>query len=183
MRRGRRSRNSLIPLFIAIVVVVLARTQSGRLVSGSSNPPRTDAGSSYKGKCVGISDGDTIKVMHLGREEKIRLWGIDCPEKKQAYGSVAKKFTSDKTFGKIVKVEVRDYDRYGRTVGSVILPSGNSLNLALVKTGLAWWYKQYAPNDFTLSKAEDQARTAKLGLWKDKSPTPPWEFRRERRKQ
>ena len=76
----------------------------------------------FSGCVVSISDGDTITVMHSGRGEKIRLYGIDAPEKGQAFGSRAKQFVSVLAFGKVVKVEVKDYDRYGRTVADVILP-------------------------------------------------------------
>src|SRR5271157_4345740 len=86
--------------------------------------PAGIAGESFTGKVVAISDGDTIRVMHNGRAERIRLWGIDCPEKRQPFGTRATQFTGDLAFGKDVKVLVRDVDHYGRTVGEVILPDG-----------------------------------------------------------
>ncbi len=92
----------------------------------------------FSGKVVGITDGDTIRVMHNGRAERIRLWGIDCPESRQPFGTRARQFTSDLAFGKVVTVLVRDVDRYGRTVGEVLLPNGRSLNHELVMAGLAW---------------------------------------------
>jgi endonuclease YncB( thermonuclease family) len=76
--------------------------------------------------------------------ERIRLWGIDCPESRQAFGARATQFTGDLAFGKEVSVQVKDVDRYGRTVGVVILPDGRNLNQELVRAGLAWWYRQYA---------------------------------------
>src|SRR2546426_12847875 len=82
----------------------------------------------FSGRVVGITDGDTIKVMHNGRAEKIRLHGIDCPEKGQPFGTKAKEFTSAMVFGKTVTVRVTDTDRYGRTVADVILPDGRVLN-------------------------------------------------------
>ena len=82
--------------------------------------------------------------MHDGAAEKIRLWGIDCPESKQPFGTRAKQFTGDLAFGKTVAVRVRDVDRYHRTVAEVILPDGRNLNQELVRAGLAWWYQQYA---------------------------------------
>jgi hypothetical protein len=78
----------------------------------------------FTGKVVGITDGDTIRVMHDDAAEKIRLWGIDCPESKQAFGTRAKQFTGDLAFGKVVNVRVRDTDRYHRTVAEIILPDG-----------------------------------------------------------
>ena len=101
----------------------------------------------FCGRVVGIADGDTITVMHDGRGEKIRLYGIDAPEKGQAFGNRAKQFVSSLAFGKEAKVEVKDYDRYGRTVADVILPDGRNLNHEIVKAGFAWWYRKYAPKD------------------------------------
>jgi micrococcal nuclease len=96
------------------------------------------AGEAWSGRCVGISDGDTVKVMHLGKAERIRLYGIDCPERRQDFGTRARKFTSDMVFGKVVNVEPVDRDRYGRTVAWVSV-SGKSLNKELLRAGLAWW--------------------------------------------
>jgi endonuclease YncB( thermonuclease family) len=84
-------------------------------------------------------------------------------------------------FGKHVEVRVRDTDRYGRTVAQVILPGGKNLNHELVYAGFAWWYRKYAPNDRTLKALETGARAAKRGLWGDKNPIPPWEWRRGKR--
>ena len=78
----------------------------------------------FQGRVVGITDGDTIRVLHNGREEKIRLYGIDYPERCQAFGTRARQFTSSLAFGKEVTVKVKDKDRYGRTVADVILPDG-----------------------------------------------------------
>jgi micrococcal nuclease len=132
----------------------------------------------FSGKVVGITDGDTISVMHNGRAEKIRLNGIDCPEKGQAYGIRAKQFTSDMVFGKDVTLRTHGLDKYGRTIGDVILSEGTNLNQELVKEGLAWWYRKYAPNDSTLEHLEEEARTAKRGLWADPRPVPPWCWRK-----
>jgi micrococcal nuclease len=136
------------------------------------------AADSFSGKVVGIADGDTIDVMHTGRAERVRLYGIDCPELHQAFGARAKQFTSNLAFGKNVGVRVRDVDQYGRTVGEVILPDGKSLNRELVRAGLAWWYRQFARGDRELERLEAEARRDKRGLWADKDPVPPWNFRR-----
>src|SRR5438128_138901 len=119
--------------------------------------------------------------MHNGKAEKIRLHGIDCPEKGQPFGTKAKQFTSSLAFGKGVTVHVKDTDRYGRTVADVILADGRSLNRELVRAGLAWWYRKYAPHDSTLEHLEKGARMAKHGLWADPDPIPPWEWRRGRK--
>ncbi len=103
--------------------------------------------------------------------------GGDCPEKRQAFGNRAKQFTSKLVFGKTVTVQVLGRDRYGRTVGVVLLPDGRSLNHELVRAGLAWWYRRYAPDDETLAQLERDARGAERGLWADAEPVPPWEWR------
>jgi micrococcal nuclease len=136
---------------------------------------------SFSGRVVGVSDGDTIGVMHDGRAEQVRLWGIDCPEKGQPFGARARQFTGDLAFGKDVKVIVHDVDRYSRTVGEVILPDGRNLNRELVRAGLAWWYRQYARSDRELRRLETDARADRRGLWADAHPVPPWEWRRVRR--
>src|SRR5207249_123625 len=108
----------------------------------------------FSGRAVGVSDGDTIKILHNSKPEKVRLNGIDCPEKGQAYGSKAKQITSALAFGKVVTVKVRGVDKYGRTVADVILPDSRILNRELVSAGLAWWYRKYAPRDAILEGLE-----------------------------
>ena len=132
------------------------------------------------GEVVGVSDGDTVTVLVDGKGVKVRLHGVDCPENRQAYGSRAKSFTSGLVFGREVRVRVVDRDRYQRLVGVVVLEDGRVLNRELVREGLAWWYRQYAPRDAELSRLEDEARAAKKGLWSDaQEPVPPWSFRRK----
>lgn len=100
----------------------------------------------FPGRVVGITDGDTTSVMHEGTAEKIRLYGIDCPERRQAFGTRARQFTSSLAFGKEVMVKATGKDRYGRTIADVILPDGRNLNRELVKAGYVWWYRKYAPH-------------------------------------
>lgn len=132
----------------------------------------------FAGKVVAVHDGDTLTVMHDAKGEKIRLYGVDAPELAQAYGMKAKQFTSEACFGREVTVTVQDKDRYGRTVGEVILSDGRSLNQELVRAGMGWWYRAYAKNNQTLEGLESDARAARRGLWADKNPTPPWAFRK-----
>src|SRR5712691_7992763 len=123
------------------------------LVTLTTFSPIPSFATDFTGRVVGVADGDTIKVMHNGKAEKIRLHGIDCPEKAQPFGSKAKQFTSGMVFGKTVTVHVTDMDRYGRTVADVILPDGRVLNRELVAAGLAWWYRQYS-RDKSLGQLE-----------------------------
>lgn len=132
----------------------------------------------WSGRCVGVTDGDTIKVLHDSKEEKIRLYGIDCPEKGQAFGNKAKWFTSDLVFGKTVEVKSVDIDRYGRTVAWVYV-NNTCVNEELLRAGFAWHYKRYSKEQ-RLAALEEEARTAKRGLWADKNPMPPWEWRKSK---
>lgn len=135
----------------------------------------------FTGRVVGVSDGDTITVLRDGQQPvKVRLNGVDTPESRQAFGARAKQFTSDKVFGKTVRVLVMDRDRYGRTVGVVYTNDDQSLNQQLVGAGLAWWYRKYAPRDEQLAALEAEARGARRGLWADVNPTPPWDFRHDK---
>jgi endonuclease YncB( thermonuclease family) len=128
------------------------------------------------GTVVSVTDGDTVIVIADGARLKIRLNGIDCPERKQAYGQKAKEFSLSFAAQKNVSVTVRDIDRYGRYVGDVIV-DGVSLNERLVEAGLAWHYRQYS-DDATLARLENEAREAGRGLWKDANPVAPWDFRK-----
>ena len=99
----------------------------------------------------------------MGRERKLG-YGIDAPEKGQAFGSRTNKFVSRLVFGKVVKVEAKHYDRHGRTIADVILPNGRNLNHEIVKAGFAWWYRKYSPKDRVLESLETEARAAKAIL-------------------
>ena len=134
--------------------------------------------SQYAAQVIGVSDGDTIKVLHDGVPKRIRLWGIDSPELKQPFSARARQFTGDLAFGQAVKVVVRDVDRYGRQVAEVILPDGRNLNEEVVRAGFAWWFVRYARRDQVFGNLEAEARAARRGLWADAAPAAPWEFRR-----
>ena len=139
-------------------------------------------GTEFTGKVVGVQDGDTLTVRQDGGFAiRIRLWGIDAPEKGQAQSNAAKRHLSSLAYGKRVKVLVRDTDRYGRAVAEIILPDGRNVNQEMVRAGYAWWFRKYAPNDRALEDLETEARKAKRGLWADPHAVPPWEYRRMRR--
>ncbi|MBI5018486.1 MAG: thermonuclease family protein [Deltaproteobacteria bacterium] len=142
--------------------------------------PLTSAGD-FSGRVVGVTDGDTIKALDAGREVKVRLHGIDSQEKRQAFGQKAKEYASSLAYGRDVTVRETDVDRYGRTVAWVILPDGRNLNKEMVRVGLAWWYRKYAARDRELERLESEARAARRGLWQDREPVPPWEWRKVRR--
>jgi len=139
----------------------------------------------WSGEIVGITDGDTITVLNSKtlKDVKIRLYGIDCPEGGQPFSKKAKQFTSKMVFGKVVEVKVMATDRYGRTVALVAV-NKQILNEELLKAGYAWVYYQYCHEIICHAWADYQfaAKLDKRGLWRDRDPIPPWEFRRKRRK-
>ncbi|MFY4731318.1 thermonuclease family protein [Nitrospira sp. BLG_2] len=136
-------------------------------------------GDADKYKVVGISDGDTIRILKDNKEVRVRLAGIDCPERGQAFYQQAKSFTSEKCFGKEVKLNITQAsDRYGRVVADVILPDGTLLCSELVKAGLAWHYTHFSKSK-VLEDLQTEAKENKRGLWGDKDPIPPWEYRKK----
>lgn len=138
-------------------------------------------GNQFTGTVISVADGDTLTVLHAGKQERVRLYGVDCPEKKQPFGTRARQLTGQLAFQKVVTVRVKDRDRYGRTVGEVVLPDGKVLNQELVRAGLAWWYRDYAAGDAKLARLELEARAARRGVWSDPSSVPPWEYRKRGR--
>ena len=138
------------------------------------------------GRIVGISDGDTVTLLDANqRQYKIRLTGIDAPEKKMPFGQRSKEHLSDLIFNKDVQVETEKLDRYGRTLGKVLL-NRNDINLAMINAVLAWHYKKYqheqsGSDRLLYAHAEEQARQQRIGLWRDPKPIPPWEWRKSGR--
>lgn len=136
------------------------------------------------GRVIGIADGDTITVLdNTNTQHKIRLGGIDAPEKKQAFGTISKKSLSDMVFGRDVEVDWHKEDRYGRKVGKVIFDE-RDVNLEQVKRGLAWFYKKYKgeleqTDRIAYVQAQQEAEANSIGLWVDKNPIPPWQFREQ----
>ncbi len=137
-----------------------------------------------QGKVVSVADGDTITVLDSQKtQHKIRLQGIDAPERAQAFGNKSKQSLHEMVHGKQVTVDYQKKDKYGRVVGKILLNNTDGC-LEQLKRGMAWHYKQYAneqPKEDreTYSLAEQQAKTELKGLWKDKHPVPPWEFRKQ----
>jgi len=121
-----------------------------------------------------IVDGDTV-CMRDGT--KVRLHGIDTPERDQPYGKQATR-NLDKLISGTVFVVEKDTDRYGRLVGTLCTPEGVNVNLEMVCNGSAWWYSRYAKNNRAMASCQDEAEEAGLGLWADDDPIPPWEWRR-----
>lgn len=143
-------------------------------------PVANALGEAFGGKVVGVDDGDTISVLKDGQAVRVRFAGIDCPEDGQPFSAKAKKFTSTLCFGANVSIEEHGLDKYGRTIGTIVLPDGRNLNQLLVAEGLCWWYRKYAPNDEPLSRLERAARASRRGIWGLATAVAPWEYRRAR---
>lgn len=137
------------------------------------------------GKVVRVADGDTVTVLDSSNTpHKIRLMGIDAPERKQAYGQRSKQSLSEMVAGKTVSVDWNKRDRYKRIVGKILL-DGRDVNLEQVKRGMAWHYKAYereqdVEDRSAYAQAEYGAQRGKVGLWADARALAPWEFRRLR---
>jgi endonuclease YncB( thermonuclease family) len=139
-----------------------------------------------QGKVVGVADGDTITVLDAtNTQHKIRLQGIDAPEKAQTFGQKSKQSLHRLVHSKQVTIEFQKKDKYGRTVGKVVY-NGNDVCLEQLTLGMAWHYKQYESEQTKedreiYAQAELSARSNAIGLWKDKQPIPPWEYRRQQK--
>jgi endonuclease YncB( thermonuclease family) len=135
------------------------------------------------GEVVAVADGDTITVLSEGVQHKIRLLGIDAPEKSQAFGNQSKQSLADMVFRKTVAVEYNKRDKYNRIVGKVLLED-NDLNIEQIKRGLAWHYKKYEKEQELADRSiyaneEYIASQDKRGLWAEPKHIPPWEFRKK----
>lgn len=134
------------------------------------------------GKVISVEDGDTITVVDSEYAHyRIRLFGIDAPEKGQAFGDVARAHLASLCAGGLVTASCPKIDRYGRHVCTVWVDEVD-VSLAQLRAGLAWHFKRYASEQSlgeraAYARAEEEARAAGLGLWQDKNPIPPWEWR------
>ena len=136
-----------------------------------------------QGKVVSVADGDTITVLDAEKNQhKIRLQGIDAPEKAQAFGAKSKQALYEMVHGKTVQVSFEKSDKYGRILGKVLL-DGQDICHQQIKAGLAWHYKKYQNQQPLVdrdaySASETAAKSEKLGLWSDPQPVAPWDFRK-----
>lgn len=129
----------------------------------------------YPAKVIKISDGDTITILTQQRKQiKVRFYGIDAPELKQPYGKKSKQFLANLIAGEVVEVEENGKDRYKRTIGTIYL-NGADINAQMVANGYAWAYRKFSKK---YTPQEGKAKSQKRGLWRDKEPIPPWEWRK-----
>jgi endonuclease YncB( thermonuclease family) len=143
-------------------------------------------GDVLRGQSIKISDGDTFHLMSDdGVKYKIRIYGIDCPEKDQPFGEDATNRLGQLISEKNLQVKVRDIDAYGRVVGIVEIPDQDIQDVSwiLISEGLAWWYKRYAPKDSLYEGAENMARYEGKGLWQEPGASiAPWTWRKNKKK-
>lgn len=140
------------------------------------------------GRVVRVADGDTITVLDAEKvQHKIRLSGIDAPEMAQAFGQRSRESLAELVAGRTVIVETTKKDRHRRFIGKVLV-NGQDINIEQIRRGMAWFYRHYeneqpASDRQSYDRAETEARDYRRGLWTDKNPTPPWDFRQRRRSQ
>ena len=140
------------------------------------------------GRVVNVADGDTVTVLDAGKvQHRIRLAGIDAPEKAQAFGQRSRESLDELVAGRTVIVETTKKDRYGRSIGKVLV-AGRDINIEQIRRGMAWFYRHYerelsAADQQSYDRAEAEAKDYRRGLWADKSPTAPWEYRQQNRTQ
>lgn len=138
------------------------------------------------GKVVSVADGDTVTILDASKvQHKVRLAGIDAPERAQAFGERSREALADLVAGRAVIVETHKEDRYGRLIGKILL-NGRDVNREQVRSGMAWFYRDYAheqteADQQSYDRAETEAKDFRRGLWADKRPVPPWEFRKKSR--
>ena len=147
---------------------------------------QTSSAYELTGRIISIADGDTVTLLDANlRQHKIRLSGIDAPEKRQPFGNRSRLHLGTLVFGRQVTADCPKTDRYKRAVCRLEV-DGIDANLAQVEAGMAWHYKAYtreqSPADrWRYAKAEDRAREARHGLWADRAPVAPWDFRKARK--
>lgn len=159
--------------FYAIRDTVISRS-----LPVSTAPRGLEAIDSLRGRVSSVIDGDSLELRGADSTRyEIRLHGVDTPEWNQPYGDNAERALSRKLRNRIVTVEAQDIDSYGRLVGTVLY-DGENINLQMIREGHGWWYREYARGEQELARAEEAAREAGLGLWRQPEPIPPWEWRR-----
>ena len=136
-------------------------------------------GQSITAKVVRILDGDTMEILYQNKPLMVRLAHIDCPEKRssQPFNTNAKKALSDLCFGQQVKVNIENYDRYGRIIATVTNHKNQIVNQEMIKQGMAWHFKRYSQSQL-YANLELAARKSKIGLWQNRNPIAPWQWRK-----
>ncbi|MDI9312374.1 MAG: thermonuclease family protein [Limnohabitans sp.] len=158
---------------LALILLLLAVT--------AQYNSRAQANNKLFGLVVGVMDGDTYDLLTENKRKiRVRMHGIDAPEKGMPFNKVAKKFLSNLIFNKKVSIIITDEDNHGRIVAKTYTSDGKECGEELLKAGLAWHYKKYN-SEKKLAQMEIEARRKKIGIWSDANPIAPWEIRKLRR--
>lgn len=151
-------------LFLLIVLIVSCNPATDKIV----------------GEVVRVADGDTFTVRTITDQQiKIRLYGIDAPERGQDFSNKSRQLLNDLCYGKEVTIEDKGTDQYGRTLGIAYIGDLN-INEEMVKNGLAWYYN-YSIDNSRLESLEKEAQEKKLNVWSMKNPISPYEYRKSKR--
>ena len=152
-------------LFVLFLLVSCSMTTENGVISG---------------KVISVADGDTMTILTAEKKQiKIRMLGVDAPERGQDFGTVSRQQLNNLCYGKTVTVENKGEDQYGRVLGVVYI-DGMNVNEYMVRNGLAWYYRHFV-TDSRLDSLEQLARKEKVNIWSMKNPMPPYEFRKSRR--
>jgi len=161
---------SIIWFLLLFIPIISCTSKSGNNLS-------LKKGSIVSGKVIAIIDGDTYDVLLQGKKiVRVRMEGIDAPEKGMPFYQKSKKYLSYLCFGKQIKIKITGVDNHERFLAYSYLEDGKELSHEMIKAGLAWHYKKYN-SDSELSELELEAKTKKTGLWVDENPMPPWKNR------
>lgn len=171
IQRSKKPQGIIIILLFIVLLFAFEKNSN----NFNSNANNLSKNQTIVGKVVKVIDGDTIDILDKQNNKyRIRLYGIDAPESKQAYGQASKKFLSSLIAGLNVEVIIKDRDKYQRNIAKVLL-NGKDINKEMVRNGYAHAYAEYS-NEYVIDEIE--AKKLKLGLWKDKHPIKPSDFRR-----
>lgn len=132
------------------------------------------------GRVVKIVDGDTYDILINGEQLRIRMDGIDAPERGQPYSKISKEYLGRLCDGETIRLEIKSKDRFGRTVAKSWVSGNRELGAEMIRAGMAWHFKKYS-DDIRLGVLEQQARREHVGLWSDPNPIAPWDYRKMKR--
>ncbi len=156
---------------------IISCTSGGHKRPGYSKDYTSDSVVYSNAKVIKILDGDTYDILFSDNTtERIRMEGIDAPEKGMPYYKVAKNYLGQLCFGKQIKIQRTGKDRHGRTLAYTYLPDNTELSHEMLKAGLAWHYKKFN-KDSDLAALEATAKANKTGLWADPRAMAPWDNR------
>jgi micrococcal nuclease len=175
-------RNLKYLILLLTICFQLACSESGERKRNKSPKRKIELESENKsGNVVKIVDGDTYDIIDNGEKKRIRMEGIDAPERGMDYYKVSKEYLGELCDNQYIRLEEKEKDRYGRVIAKSFLPDGRELGEEMIRAGLAWHFKKYS-SDEKLARLENEARASRIGLWSLDNPIPPWEYRKSKRK-